>query len=111
VNVVFAGQLCTKSPLVNGIEIELIALGHVGAVKPGVRPIPGLGSFSQARAMRFTAYRTCADTPIPGAAVASVKDNWVSISVEVAVGWFIVIPVIVPGPVTKAVPTLAEVTG
>jgi hypothetical protein len=75
VNVVLMGQLCTKSPFVNGIEIELMVLGHVGAVKPGVRAIPGLGSFSQAKAVRFAANRTCADTPIPGAAAASIKDN------------------------------------
>jgi hypothetical protein len=85
--------------------------GHVGAVKPGVRGTLGLGSFSQANAIKFAAYRVCGGDEIPvGAAAASTKVSGVDKSVEVGVGWFIVIVLITPAPVARAVPTLADVT-
>jgi hypothetical protein len=52
--------------------------GQVGAVRPGVRAIPGLGSFIQANAFRFAEYRTWGGDERPvGAAAASTKVNGV----------------------------------
>jgi hypothetical protein len=86
--------------------------GQVGAVKPGVRASPGFGSFIQVNALRLAEYRTWAGGEIPvGAAAASTNVNGVWSSVEADVGWFIVNALIVPAPVARAVPTLADVTG
>jgi hypothetical protein len=76
-----------------------------------VRATPGLGSFSQANVLRFAEYNTYGGDEIPvGAVAASTKVNGVESSVDADVGWFIVNALIVPAPVAKAVPTLADVT-
>jgi hypothetical protein len=86
VNVTLAGQLFTKHPFENGIAIELRLLGQVGAVRPGVKAIPGLGSYSQASALRLAEYIVRGETPAPGAAAASTNVNGVESSVDADVG-------------------------
>jgi hypothetical protein len=86
VNVILAGQLCTKRPLENGIEIVVSVFGQVGAVMPGVKATPGLGSYSLTNDNRSAENRTCGGGPIPEyAAAESTKVNGV-ISVDAAVG-------------------------
>jgi hypothetical protein len=76
-----------------------------------VRASPGFGSFIQANVFRFAEYSTCGGDEIPvGAAAASTKVNGVESSVDADVGWVNVNALIVPAPVARAVPTLADVT-
>jgi hypothetical protein len=90
---------------VNGIEIELRLFGQVGAVMPGVRPTPGLGSYRHANVRKLAEYKVRGIIPGPGAAAASSKVNGVESSTDAAVGWVKVNALIVPATATRAVPT------
>jgi hypothetical protein len=110
VNVVFAGQLAIYIPFVK--ESVVVAgtrvFGHVGAVTPGVRGIPGLGSYRQANAAKEAEKRTLAAIPAAGGPFESSNVIGVFKSVAVFVHWLTVIRLMAPAPVTGVVPTAAE---
>jgi hypothetical protein len=77
-----AGQLVTKTPLINGIlPLVIAASGQAGAVNPGDKDTPGLYPNNDIAATEAL-YRVRINPVVPvGAAAASVKVNGVVISV------------------------------